>query len=141
MIMNKDGWFLSDDKWIKLIDLQQKYIARGAVFRFRAKYPFEDIVDWMLVDIPGKGFSLICSSGYKAGLFEFLFPEEAEGEEVSGISVKWLIENWEGSIYADCKVEDVYFLVNYFVPTELPEACTADDYYINPEEYYASGED
>lgn len=37
---------------MKLIDYKENDLWRGTILRFRGKYPFEEIVGFMLVDIP-----------------------------------------------------------------------------------------
>lgn len=84
----------------------------GGVFRFPAKYPYEDIVDFMIFNPneEGKGLGLITSSGYKAGLISVVLPVEA-GEKC--ICKDWLLKNWKKWVYPEC---EVYVSVNYPEP-------------------------
>ncbi len=121
------------EKWIKLISLNRGYLYRGTVFRFPAQYPFEPIVDWLLVTEGGE-YKFFCASGYKAGYIETCLPGEAHSDQVSGISSKWLIQNWATWVYPECKVEDVYILENYFAPTKLPAPCSPEEFDSNNDE-------
>ncbi len=105
--------------WCKLIDLPEDNIFRGAVLRFPAKYPYEDIVDFMVFDPSedGKGMGLITSSGYKSGLICVVLPLES-GERA--ISKSWLLDNWKYWVYPDCDVSEVFVIVNYPEPS-LPD--------------------
>lgn len=103
----------------RLIDSADENIWAGTVFRFPAQFPFEDVVDFMLIfDTHSEsGFSLVCSSGSEAGNLEYRFPKSACAEgNVRAISKTWLIENWLNHVYADTHVKDIYILVHYPVP-------------------------
>ncbi len=100
--------------WILLLESNEKYFYRSVVFRFPAKYPFEDIVDFMIIEdleAPLK-LKLICSTGYHAGQTELIFPKEAKHSD-GGISVAWLKDNWEKWIYPECNIREVKYIENY----------------------------
>ena len=97
---------------MRLIDCKRKELWRGTIFRFNGKYPFENIVDFMLVDIPyvESSFALICISGYYAGACECCLPKEAKNAGTHSISTDWLIKNWNKWVYSECSVNDVLVL-------------------------------
>ena len=93
----------------KLIDYQEDAIYRGAVLRFPGTWPYEKIVDYMIIDMEGQLFTCV-SSGYKCGAVYIGLPQEGYYSDKYAINTKWLIENWNKWIYLDCAVEDVYIL-------------------------------
>lgn len=102
--------------WKKLISSAEKELWRGTVFRFPAKYPYEDLVDFMIVeDLESEcGLSLMVSTGYKSGIKVLSFPKEAKfNTENRSISRSWIIENWNNWIYQENKVEDVLWINEY----------------------------
>ena len=96
-------------KWEKL-DRADKSFGRGLVLRTPAKWPYEDRVDFMLMENneSPSGFTLVVSSGYKSGLPLSNLPKEAR-DDTGSISAAWLGKNWTKWIYQDSNVEDVYF--------------------------------
>ncbi len=102
----------------KLVNCQETALGRGAVFRFRAKYPYEDVVDYMLLYDGGsdRSLAMIVSSGHKAGHLVIRLPNECLHEGTGMLSVEWLKQNWTNWVYPDCPVEDVYYLHKYPVP-------------------------
>ena len=100
--------------WVPLHEIKEPNVWRGAVFRFPAKYPFERLVDFMLMIDRGLDaeFRLICSSGYHAGEIELVLPEETKHKD-GGISVQWVQENWQKWIYPDCTPEEVKYTENH----------------------------
>ncbi|MBR7059611.1 MAG: hypothetical protein IKI22_03295 [Neisseriaceae bacterium] len=116
----------------KLIDYKVPYLARGTVFRLPAKWPYENFVDFMVleaspafklqVDENIPTFALTASTGYHAGHLFGIIPNEAIVDVDQEIATKynlkvaqvlkidWFIENWNKWIYPDCKVEDVYII-------------------------------
>lgn len=97
---------------MKLMDYKENKLWRGTIFRFKGSYPFEEIVDFMLVDIPciESGFGLVCISGYYAGTLECYLPKEAKNENTHSISTNWIRDNWIKWIYPECSVYEVYIL-------------------------------
>ena len=93
----------------KLIDYQEDAIYCGAVLRFPADYPYEKIVDFMIMDIENN-LHFCVSSGFKCGAVYIRLPQEGYCVNEYAIDSKWLIENWNKWIYLDCKVDDVYIL-------------------------------
>lgn len=96
-------------KVYKLINYPKKTLWRGTIFRCLGEYPFERIVDFMILDNITE-FSIYSVTGRHAGQLLCFFPKEALSTEnnVWGISTEWVIENWDKWIYSDCAVEDVY---------------------------------
>lgn len=119
--------FWQGDSWQRLLTISDDLtIARGAIMRLPAKWPFEPIVDFMYVDAPNEvdgvfgGGLLVCVTGYKAGLRELALPHVAVNSSPHGIKAKWLKENWEEWVYADCSVEDVWAINHYPAPDMFP---------------------
>ena len=107
-------------EWTKLTELKEENLWRGTVFRFPAFYPFEPVVDFMLfLDSKSEsGFSLVCTTGYKAGHFEGSLPKEALSTgKVHAINKNWLLENWSKWIYPETPVSEVKVISNY--PQEI----------------------
>ncbi|WP_025842207.1 Imm45 family immunity protein [Asaia platycodi] len=102
--------------FVKLIELENKYLTRGSVFRLPAKYPYESIVDFMVCEnlASVSRFSLMVTTGYKAGIIFQNFPLESLYDNCS-ISVGWIVENWDEWIYPECTVENV-FVSDGYVP-------------------------
>jgi len=88
----------------------------GTVFRTKAKYPYEDQVDFMLFSDADSdsGLSLLVSSGYKAGTVLLRLPQEARFEEQNklAISAKWLLNNWKRWVY-DSDTAEVKWTLHY----------------------------
>lgn len=99
---------------MKLIDYKKKELYRGTVFRFTGKYPFEKIVDFMLIEYPDcdSGFAMVCISGYHARQLEIALPETAVCSTSRAISTEWMIENWNHYVYAECGANQVYLREN-----------------------------
>jgi Immunity protein 45 len=105
--------------WVKLIELEDEAIWRGAVFRSPSVWPYEDTVDFMVIEDAHSPthLSLIVSSGYKAGCRKIDFPmESAPWKERRAISKAWVVESWQEQIYQDSDVAQVLFLSNYPAP-------------------------
>lgn len=100
--------------WRSLANCKKKSFGRGVVFRFPAKAPFEQIVDFMIIEEHDSPtfYKLICSSGYHAGETELVFTAEAK-YEAGTVSVAWLKKNWQTWIYPECEVETVSYVDCY----------------------------
>lgn len=101
----------------RLLDYKQD-ISRGCVFRCKAKYPYEEVVDFMVAESFDNGelrYVLYVISGYKAGSLLVRLPKDALSTNF-GLNWKWVVENWNDWIYLDCGVEDVW-VVEKSVPT------------------------
>lgn len=109
--------------WQKLQDCPDPALARGSLFRFPARPPFEPRVDFLLVDATalGSGFVLVCASGYKAGLVQVVLPPAAlVTDPVVGISTPWLIENWQTWVCPECAVTQVWWTPQPLIPDVQP---------------------
>ncbi|MEZ5986119.1 MAG: Imm45 family immunity protein [Hyphomonas sp.] len=112
--------------FVKLIEAERDEIWAGTVLRFPAQAPFEDSADFMLFfDVHAEsGFSLVCTTGSKAGNLEARLPKAALASgKVRAIDRRWLIENWQAWIYPDTSVDQVQILAHYPDPplSEAPE--------------------
>ncbi|WP_407923242.1 Imm45 family immunity protein [Cupriavidus agavae] len=97
----------------KLLDIRERSIRYGSVFRVLGKWPYEPLVDFLLVYSPGcdRKSNLVVSTGHKAGLIMERLPLESSLEHgANGISTKWAISNWDEWIYPDCPIEDVFVI-------------------------------
>jgi len=97
-------------KTVKLTEYSEN-IQRGAILRCIGKYPYEDFVDFMLIEYPcgeNRQYALLVNSGYKAGLIFVVLPEEANAN--TGINIDWLKENWQKWGYTECSLEETYLV-------------------------------
>lgn len=67
-------------KVYKLINYPKKTLWRGTTFRCPGEYPFEKIVDFMILDNI-TGFSIYSTTGRHAGQLLCFFPKEALSTE------------------------------------------------------------
>jgi hypothetical protein len=104
-------------QWRKLTNWREEPIWRGTVLRLLvSEWPYEAPVDFMPVASgwSPSGFSLLVSSGYKAGLFLLDLPASAKARgKVQAISRSWLVENWAKRVYAPCPVGQVRIIAGY----------------------------
>jgi hypothetical protein len=83
-----------------LVDMRGDTLAGGDILRLSDNYdtgPGSGPVD-LIVYHPrddGCGEGLIVASGYKAGLIFAIFPKASIHPARFGISVDWLIDNWD----------------------------------------------
>ena len=115
---------MSTSIWTALPKIDPKgVIWRGAVFRCKAKWPYEGIVDFMLVHTHDaeSEFAMLVATGMKSGIvFQILPPEcRADGNRIA-VAAGWLQENWTTWIYPDCPPEDVLFTEHYPTPGGMP---------------------
>lgn len=95
----------------KLVQVTAESISRGSILSVPGKYPFEEIVEFMLfetqeADTP---YGLITVSGYKAGLILVRLPKESVSAN-GGVDKVWFLANWDKWVYPDCDVNDVCFI-------------------------------
>ncbi|KMW74229.1 MULTISPECIES: Imm45 family immunity protein [Photorhabdus] len=104
----------------KLIDIKTSTLRSGNVFRVPGQWPYEEFVDFMVVDLSSseRPYGLIVTSGHKAGLMLVKFPAECSLNEIRGLSTQWVIDNWAEWIYPECNVEDVHVLERYLITPE-----------------------
>ncbi len=102
----------------KLVDRKEPTLARGTIFRFKAKYPYEGTVDFMLLldESWERPLAITIASGYNAGHVLVYLPNECILEGTMMLSTEWLKKNWTKWIYLHCPVEDVYYMDCYPVP-------------------------
>ncbi|MBB6487815.1 Imm45 family immunity protein [Rhizobium lusitanum] len=109
--MNSINPHVGTEHWEHLSEFEGEFISPGAILRCSGKWPYEDYVDFMAVDLIDqlkRGFGLIVASGFKAGRLLATFPSESRGLEMAhGLKAKWLIENWAEWAYPDCPIEQV----------------------------------
>ena len=93
-------------KWSKLIDSNKLNFQRGELLKFKASYPFEDHVVMKLCEGQSTNtFGLITITGFKAGINLYVqFPEECVE---NGLSVNWLIKNWNYWVCPESDVNEV----------------------------------
>lgn len=106
---------------LKLIYSPVGSLWPGNVLRFPGRYPYEDLVDFMVFDIPAseRAYGLIVTSGYKAGSVVVHFPKESFSEQ-GGINKEWVVVNWGGWVYGECDVSEVYLIERYeAVPVQV----------------------
>ncbi|WP_349816621.1 Imm45 family immunity protein [Acidovorax sp. SUPP3334] len=108
---------------IKLIDYTGN-LSRGMILRCRGKVPYEKIVDFMIVEsgrATSPSYSLMVSSGYKAGLVYSVLPDESIPSEDDGyaVNLSWLKMNWGKWGYFECPLNEVYVLENQ-PPESMP---------------------
>ena len=98
----------------KLVESKSDSFWRGNIFRARGKYPYEELVDFMIFDtqLEDRPYGLIVTSGYKAGLILVYLPKECSSID-GGIDREWVVSNWNNWIYPDCNVSDVYLIDGY----------------------------
>jgi len=108
-------------KGVKLVDFAGRAIIRGQIFRLPASWPYESIVDFMVVDIPeeGCGHSIVVASGNKSGLVLVRLPIESCVPAGHGISKDWIVANWSKWVYPESPVESVYLFDQVAVPIAL----------------------
>jgi hypothetical protein len=89
--------------------------SNGTILRFPAKWPYENVVDLMLISIPDdeSEFGLVVTTGQKAGLLLVKLPKECESQLGRGVRIEWLISNWDKWIYPECNVSEVHVLEHY----------------------------
>jgi hypothetical protein len=98
-------------KFTRLLDYSEEYIYRGMVLRCVGKWPYEDIVEFLVCEPidEDRGFVLMVATGYKAGLINVRLPQECiPPGNVRGLSTLWLKENWSTWGYTDCPIDKVY---------------------------------
>lgn len=96
-------------KWQRLTEYARTSLPRGALLKFPASYPFEDVVVMMVCEGPNSSSErcLRTITGHKAGINCYqAFPEEATNEH-DFVSSAWLIQNWNKWVWPGGDVNDV----------------------------------
>ena len=77
-----------------LTNFKENIIWRGAILKCKGKYPYEDVVYFLVCEIQ-ETYALVIISGYKAGLIYTYFPKESIPDGCRlGLSSDWLKTNW-----------------------------------------------
>lgn len=107
-------------KNIKLEDLEEN-IERGVILRCKGQYPYEEYVDFMVIEQQNQ-YALLVVSGYKAGLIFVCLPKESIPQDNNGyaIDLGWLKSNWNEWGYSDCPINDVHVIYKDF-PTSFSD--------------------
>lgn len=96
---------------------------RGSILRCRGVYPYEDLVDFMVIETidESHSYSLLVSTGNKAGLLLCRLPLDSVPIDNPGyaVSFQWLISNWEERVYSGCFLNDVYVLEGYNIKNDF----------------------
>ncbi len=102
----------------RLAEIKEKEIGRGAVFRVKAEYPYEAVVDFMLVETTDaeRPLGVMVATGYSAGHTFVHLPHEALMKGTRMLSTAWLKQNWEKWVYPPCPPQEVIFLEHYPEP-------------------------
>ena len=87
----------------------------GTILRFPAAWPYEDVVDFMVVAFPS-GCGLVVTTGYKAGLIVVILPAEAMPQGCIALSAAWLARNWTTWVWPAGNAADVRLLPSYGEP-------------------------
>ncbi|WP_445656978.1 Imm45 family immunity protein [Achromobacter sp. NCFB-sbj8-Ac1-l] len=105
------------NKFVKLMDAPGDGLWHGNILRLKAKWPYENVVDFMVFDTldAERPSGLIVTSGHKAGLILVHFPVICCNDNGRGVRKKWLIDNWDLWVYPDCSVDKVMFSTGYVV--------------------------
>lgn len=71
----------------KLVNYQDN-LVRGTILRCQGRYPYEEIVDFMVAEILGQNdYALTVISGYKTGLTLVVLPPESRPRDNQGYAV------------------------------------------------------
>lgn len=107
-IKKENNISLRADNMDKLTNFKENIIWRGAILKCKGKYPYEDVVYFLVCEIQ-ETYALVIISGHKAGLIYTYFPKESipDGYRL-GLGSDWLKTNWNKWGYIDCDIEDVY---------------------------------
>ena len=110
--------------WTPMMDAAPSSVLwRGTVFRCKGKWPYESMVDFMLIDSyeARSGFILMVATGRKSGITLQALPEacRATGNR-RAVLMGWLQQEWTTWIYPDCAPLDVYFAESYPAPGAIP---------------------
>lgn len=104
-------------RWRKLINWPEEALWRGTVFRLLvSEWPHEIPVDLMLIEAESSpsGFSLIVTTGHKAGSLSWELPAAAKAKgKAKAISLAWIVKNWQRKVYGGCPVSQVRVIANY----------------------------
>ena len=99
----------------KLIAIEEPQIWRGAIFRVKGSSPYEETVDFMVVETGDekRPLGIMVATGYHAGHTFVHLPPEAFVLRTVSISAAWLKANWAEWLYPECPIEEVLYLERY----------------------------
>lgn len=110
-------------KWSSILSLDKSLtLRRGALLKFPSMYPFEDKTIVMICENRGNSempVNLIVITGHKAGINPLQnLPSECLSIN-GGLSLDWLITNWQKWVYPECNVENVMVKTDPLVVEQL----------------------
>jgi UDP-N-acetyl-2-amino-2-deoxyglucuronate dehydrogenase len=85
-------------------------LPAGTILRFPAGHPYEAMVDFMVVQIPGGDIGLAVASGFHAGRIPQVLPEAARGPDGLSPNANWLAANWQQWVWPGCDAREVEVL-------------------------------
>lgn len=85
-------------------------LPAGTILRFPGGHPYEEMVDFMVVEIPGGEIGLAVASGFHAGRIPQVLPEAARGTHGMSPDAEWLAANWQDWVWPGCAAGDVEVL-------------------------------
>ena len=104
----------------RLTDVSADALWGGTVFRTPASYPYEDVVDLMLVSETNasSGLSILLVSGHKGGRLLSDLPADSlvPGGETLAVSGKWAITHWNEWFF-ESDPSKVWVLEGYNAPS------------------------
>jgi hypothetical protein len=106
--------------WLRLEASKNGTLARGALIKFPASYPFEEEVVMMVCETSNthSSLGLITITGYKAGINPYVaFPDLAQNVDDT-VGAQWLYDNWQHWVWPEGSPDDVWI---------LPEGLSAND--------------
>jgi hypothetical protein len=108
-------------KWQRLSEMENLDLSRSTLFRFAAKWPYEQTLELMLCEgsLPEQINYLNVNSGFKAGLVFLILPSESKADGGVGISLDWIRNNWKNWIY-DCSPKNVFVCIKGRPKPRLP---------------------
>ena len=109
-------------EWTRLSDVNEGVnFKRGTIFRFRGRYPYEDIVDFMLIapQPEDQRMGIVVTTGYSAGSIVVYPPAESRPGNLESMKASWLKQNWTNWIKADSRREEVMVLDGQLSPVDI----------------------
>ncbi|AVA26073.1 Imm45 family immunity protein [Rhizobium sp. NXC24] len=90
------------EMWKRISECPDCLFYKGTVFRFPAAYPYEKIVEFMLVLSDSQdGLKVVVRSGYKAGHIVANLPSNAMAPNKIALYGSWIVENWQTWFYPE----------------------------------------
>ena len=107
------------EKAIRLSEYEESILHTGLRLRIAQSNGYENIVDYMICDIPGiKGSCLITCTGYKSGCLRQALPDSSLPTGwAAGIDYEWYLSNWNDWGWgAEVPIESVLVLGPSTIP-------------------------